>query len=422
MTHRSLRIIVLMFGVVLAGLGGPGSALLWGAEPAREETRGVTGRDPFTSLLSPGKAQEPNRVEAPVVLGPPEVLLETIVLKFLDAKTLKEALDKMVSPYGTVAVNEKTNSVVVCDTAENLRRILQEVRKADRTPRQVMVEVVILDVQLKNEAEIGVNWDFLSTEVEDVSYRQSLTGPRVLAIPPTAETLGSAAAYNSVGLGGDFSVVAGSVRNVLHMIQERRNVEILASPRALVVSGQSATIKAVEEIPYEEVVDTAQGGQAALTSTRFKEVGVTLEVTATVADGNNILLDIQTRQSVRTGESPKGVPVVDSRQADTSLLLRDGQTAIFGGLRRAEKTRQVDQVPILGDLPLIGMLFKNVSTVTSHSELVVLLNPRIYAGEPVPDEVTTRLDSIRSRSPLKTEVVADPARGQSRQTSIGQEQ
>jgi protein transport protein HofQ len=360
-------------------------------------------------------------VEAPAFLGPPEVQLETIVLKFLDAKTLKGALDKMVTPYGAVAVNEKTNSVVVCDTAESLPRILQEIRKADRTPRQVMVEVVILDVQLKNDSEIGVNWDFLSTDLDDVSYRQSLTGPRVLAIPPTAETVGSAAAYNSVGLGGDFSVIAGSVRTILHMIQEKRNVEILASPRALVVSGQSATIKAVEEIPYKEVSDTAQGGQAALTSTKFKEVGVSLQVIATVADGNNILLDIRTQQSVRTGESATGVPVVDSRQADTSLLLRDGQTAIIGGLRREEKTKQVNQVPLLGDLPLIGALFRNVSTVTGHSELVVLLNPHIYVGDAVPGEVTARVDAIRSRSPLKTQVIAGSAPGKAPQTGVGQE-
>jgi len=413
--------IALTLFVVLAGSAGLGPACLLGAEPAGGDARGAAGRNPFASLLSPGRPQEPNRVETPTFLGPPEVQLETVILKFLDAKTLKGALDKMVTPYGTVAVNEKTNSVVVCDTAESLRRIVREIRRADQTPRQVMVEVVILDVQLKNDSEIGVNWDFLSADIDDVSYRQSLTSPRVLAIPPTAETLGSAAAYNSVGLGGDFSVVIGSVRNVLHMIQEKRNVEILASPRALVVSGQSATIKAVEEIPYKEVSDTAQGGQAALTSTRFKEVGVTLEVVATIADGNNILLDIQTHQSVRTGESATGVPVVDSRQADTSLLLRDGQTAIIGGLRREEKTKQVNQVPILGDLPLIGALFRSVSTATGHSELVVLLNPHIYAGDTVPDEVTARVDAIRSRSPLKTQVVAGPTPGQTPQTGVGQE-
>jgi len=421
MTDRSFRMIVLTLCLVLAGLGDPEPVSVLGAEPASDEARGAAGRNPFASLLSPDRHQEPNHVETPTFLSPPDVQLETVVLKFLDAKTLKGALDKMVTPYGTVAVNEKTNSVVICDTAANLRRIVQEIRKADQTPRQVMVEVVILDVQLKNDSEIGVNWDFLSADIDDVSYRQSLTGPRVLAIPPTPETLGSATAYNSVGLGGDFSAVVGSVRTILHMIQEKRNVEILASPRVLVVSGQSATIKAVEEIPYKEVSDTAQGGQAALTSTKFKEVGVTLQVVATVADGNNILLDIRTQQSVRTGESATGVPVVDSRQADTFLMLRDGQTAIIGGLRREEKTKQVNQVPILGDLPLIGALFRSVSTATSHSELVVLLNPRIYIGDAIPDEVTARVDAIRSRSPLKTEVVAGPAPGQTPQTGVGQE-
>jgi len=420
MTDRSFRMILLTLCIVLAGLAA-GPASIQGAEPAGGEARGAAGRNPFASLLSPGRPQEPNHAETPTFLGPPQVQLETIVLKFLDAKTLKGALDKMVTPYGTVAVNEKTNSVVVCDTAESLPRILREIRKADRTPRQVMVEVVILDVQLRDDSEIGVNWDFLSADIDDVSYRQSLTGPRVLAIPPTTETLGSAEAYNSVGVGGDFSVVVGSVRSILHMIQEKRNVEILASPRALVVSGQSATIKAVEEIPYKEVSDTAQGGQAALTSTKFKEVGVSLQVIATVADGNNILLDIRTQQSVRTGESATGVPVVDSRQADTSLLLRDGQTAIIGGLRREEKTKQVNQVPLLGDLPLIGALFRNVSTVTGHSELVVLLNPHIYVGDAVPGEVTARVDAIRSRSPLKTQVIAGSAPGRAPQTGVGQE-
>jgi type II secretory pathway component GspD/PulD (secretin) len=362
------------------------------------------GGNPFAGFFSESEPQ-PQSVPAPVV--PPEVRLETIVLKFLDATSLKSVLDKMVSSYGTVAVNTKTNSVIICDTPENLARILSEIRKADQTPLQVMVEVVILDVQLKNDAEIGVNWDFLSEDPKDTTYRQSVTSQRVAQVRPLSETLGVATAYNSVGLGGDFSVVTGSVRNVLHMIQQKRDAEILASPRALVVSGQTATIKAVEEIPFEEVIDTATGGAQALTSTRFKEVGVTLQVEATVTDGNNIFLTIQASQNVAIGESIKAVPVVDTREANTSLLLQDGQTVVVGGLRREEKTKQTSQIPILGDLPLIGLLFRSVNTVTSHSELVVLLSPRIYRGGPVPAEITAKLDTMQSHSPLKTQVVTE---------------
>jgi type II secretory pathway component GspD/PulD (secretin) len=362
------------------------------------------GGNPFAGFFSESEPQ-PQSMPAPVV--PPEVRLETIVLKFLDATSLKGVLDKMVSSYGTVAVNTKTNSVIICDTPENLARILSEIRKADQTPLQVMVEVVILDVQLKNDAEIGVNWDFLSEDPKDTTYRQSMTSQRVAQVRPLSETLGAATAYNSVGLGGDFSVVTGSVRNVLHMIQQKRDAEILASPRALVVSGQTATIKAVEEIPFEEVIDTATGGAQALTSTRFKEVGVTLRVEATVTDGNNIFLTIQASQNVAIGESIKAVPVVDTREANTSLLLQDGQTVVVGGLRREEKTKQTSQIPILGDLPLIGLLFRSVNTVTSHSELVVLLSPRIYRGGAVPAEITARVDAMQSHSPLKTQAVTE---------------
>lgn len=328
----------------------------------------------------------------------PDLVMETVVLKFLNATSLRTVLERMVTPFGAVAVNETNNSVILCDTVENLPKILAEIKKADRTPQQVLVEVVIIDVQLRNNQEIGVNWDLLSDDTYDVVYRQSLTSARVGSTIEDVDTIGAATAFNSVGLGGDFSVISGTVRHVLHAIQQKRDVEILASPRALVVSGQTATIKAVEEIPYEEVIDTAAGGAAALTSTQFKEVGVNLEVTATVTDGNNIFLAVDTEQNVGTSVSEGGVPVVDTRRATTSLLLQDGQIVVIGGLRREEQRTEVSQVPILGDLPVIGLLFKSTTVTTSDSELVVMLSPHIDRGEQIPDNMLARYEAVRENS------------------------
>jgi len=330
----------------------------------------------------------------------PDLLLETVVLKFLDATSLKTVLDKMVTSFGMVAVNKQNNSVVVCDTAENLAKILAEIKKADRIPQQVMVEVVILDVQLKDDTEIGINWDLLSDNGYDVIYRQNFSSSRLRSTIEDAETVGNATAFNTVGLGGDFSVVSGTIRHVLHVLQQKRDVDILASPSTLVVSGQSATIQAVEEIPYKELIDSATGGQEALSTTQFKEVGVTLQVTATVTDGNDILVTVTAEQNVRTGVSDQGVPVVDTRRANTSLLLEDGQIVVMGGLRRQEKTEEVSQVPLLGDLPLIGYFFKSRRTVTSRSELVVLLSPHIHENEPLPDPVAARYEALRGASLL----------------------
>jgi type II secretory pathway component GspD/PulD (secretin) len=391
----SFREFVLLFVAVVA---------LSAAADGRGTSETAQTKNPFAALMMEAEAQ--TQPESPKVEEPnlpavhPELAMETIVLKFLDAKSVKSVMDRMVSEYGTVAINEKNNSIVLCDTPENLAKVMAEVKKADQTPQQIMIEVVILDVALRDDTEVGVNWDLLSSNLYDVTYRQNLTSDRLGSTPSDTDTLGRATAFNTVGAGGDLSLISGTIRHVLHAIQQKREVEILASPSTLVVSGKEATIKAVEEIPYEEVMDTAQGGAAALTTTQFKEVGVTLQVSAVVTDGNNIFLTVDAEQNARTGESAKGVPVVDTRHATTALLLRDGQTIVIGGLRRVEKTKEINQVPILGDLPLIGLLFRSTTVVSNRSELVVLLSPHIYANEPVPPAVTAAHDRIRGMSLL----------------------
>jgi type II secretory pathway component GspD/PulD (secretin) len=329
---------------------------------------------------------------------PPDLYLESVVLRFLDAKSMLSVLQQMRTPHGAVSINPANNSVVLCDTRENLDKMVTEIKKADRTPQLVMVEAVILDVQLTNDSEIGVNWDLLSDERYNAGYRQNFTTSRLRSTPETVtgttNTIGDATAFNTLGTGGDFSVIFGTVRSVLHLVQEKRNVNILADPKMLVVSGKSATIDAVEQIPYREVSDTAAGGQGALTSTKFKDVGVKLEVAVIVTDDNDIFLTVSSEQSVRTGASQDGVPVVDSRKTNTSLLLKDGQTVVIGGLRREEKTHQVNQIPLLGDLPLIGFLFKSTTVATSKSELVVLLSPRLSQGGPVPAAAAARYENL----------------------------
>ena len=330
----------------------------------------------------------------------PELFMQTVMLKFLDAKSLQQAVSRMSSEFGTIAVNQKSNSLIICDTKENLASIVSEIDKADRTPQQVMIEVVIVDVQLRDATEIGVNWDLLSDKNYDYMYRQNLT-TRLGSTVADGETIGNATAFNTTGLGGNFSVISGSIRNVVAMLQNKRDVEILASPRAMMVSGESANIKAVEEIPYSEVSDTAAGGAGAITSTKFKEVGVNLEVSGTITDGNNIFLTVDTEQNVMTSESAGGVPVVDTRKASTSLLLKDGQIVVIGGLRRQQTTKEVNQIPILGDIPIIGLLFKYTNTVINNTELIVFLSPHIYKeGEPIPEDEMLKFEEITDRPML----------------------
>jgi Flp pilus assembly secretin CpaC len=367
---------------------------------AQDDTIGRT--NPFAKIPRPPSASPASALLTSLGSDEekPELFMQTVMLKYLDAKSLQQVVGVMCSEFGTVAVNQKSNSLIICDTKERLTSIVSEIKKSDRTPQMIMIEVVIVDVQLRDENEIGVNWDLLSDKNYDIIYRQNFTN-RLGSTVADAETIGNATAFNTTGIGGDFSVISGTIRNVVSMLQNKRDVEILASPRAMMLSGETADIKSVEEIPYSEVSDTAAGGAGAITSTKFKEVGVNLQVSGAITDGNNIFLTVDTEQNVMTSESTTGVPVVDTRKATTSLLLKDGQIVVIGGLRRQQTTKQVDQIPILCDIPLIGLLFKYTNTVINNTELIVFLSPHIYKeGEPIPEDMMSKYNEITDRPML----------------------
>jgi type II secretory pathway component GspD/PulD (secretin) len=368
---------------------------------AQSRTPSVGRDNPFAEVPRVIQSVSPAVVESlEPVEESPDLFVQTVMLKFLDAKSLKEAINNMSSDYGTIAVNEKNNSLIVCDTKENLERILSEIKKADKTPRQIMVEVVIVDVQLSDDSEIGVNWDFLSTDRKNVTYRQNFT-TRLGVTIPDEESNEDVIAYNTTGLGGDFSVINNDIRNVISLLQQKKNVEILASPRVMMVSGKTASIESVRELPYNEISDTAAGGVGALTSTEFRKVGVKLNVTATLTEEDLIFLTVNSEQNAVVGESITEVPIIDTRNTKSEVLLKDGQVVIIGGLRRKEITKQANQIPILGDIPLLGFLFKYTNTVVSNTELIVFLSPHIYTEEePIPEDAMVKYREIKERPML----------------------
>ncbi|MBN2138022.1 MAG: type II secretion system protein GspD [Sedimentisphaerales bacterium] len=393
---------IMVFWCLCGGLAQSQDA---GERPGSDSVEGQS-KEPVIGRENPfAKAMEKKRLSAaplasvaPVLSSPvavekprPPLTMATVVLKFLDADKLKPAIEKMSSQYGSISIDPENNSLMICDTKEDVENILREVKKADVAPQQIMVEVVIADVQLNDDTEIGVNWDILSDKDYDVAYRQNFTS-RLGSTIASATNIGNATAYNTTGTGGNFSIISGTIRNVLTLLQQKKEIEILASPRVMVVSGKTASIKAVEELPYNEIVNTSAGGS--MSNTEFKEVGITLEVSATVTDDEHIHITIEATQNVATGESATSVPVIDTRNAKTELLLKDGQVVVMGGLRRKETQKQVNQVPILGDLPLIGFLFRNTDTVQKNSELMVFLSPRVYKGEPVSEDAMAKYKKI----------------------------
>jgi len=319
----------------------------------------------------------------------PDLFIETVMLKFLKAANLERVVSNLTSSYGVVAVDKETNSLIVSDARDNLERIVAEIRKADQTPKQILVEVVIVDVQLNDTTEIGVNWGDYNFGRDDTKHTSS-------------QNLISSTLSPSSALAGTFTLVQSGLNVTIKALQATRDVEILASPRVLVVSGQEAMIKTTEEIPYVELSESTAGTSGTgygITSTQFKEAGISLTVKATLTDEQKILLEIDASQSINAGIDTSlgtSVPIVDKRNAKTNLLMDDGQVLVMGGLRRRETTLTTNKVPLLGDLPFVGFLFSSDKTEVVNFELLVFISPHIYRGEPLTDEETDRFNEIRN--------------------------
>lgn len=328
-----------------------------------------------------------------IVEEKPEMFVEVAVLTFLKVVNLEPILTNLTSIYGTVAIDESSNTIIVCDNRENVDRIIAEIKRADKTPKQIMIEVVIVDVQLNDETEFGVDWEHLlggGATFGDLTNSKSNQRSYGQTLIPTDLTTG-----------GTFGLIQNGIKVTLNALQQVRDVEILASPRVMVLSGEEGYIKTVEEIPYKETSDTYAGGS--LTSTEFKEAGVTLTVKAVLTDSGKIWLTVEPEQSVNTGVNTvtdSTVPVVDKRSAKSTLLMDDGQVLIMGGLRKKEIRVSENKVPFLGDLPLIGFLFSNEKTEIKHSELMVFISPHIYNDEPLTGGEDAKFRELRSRPHL----------------------
>lgn len=320
----------------------------------------------------------------------PELFIESIMLKFLQAGNIENIASNMNSDYGAVTVDEATNSLIVCDVRENLDKIISEIRKIDRTPRQILIEVVIVDVKLDDNTQIGVNWDFLFDPPHTVDYTQTL--------------------ISTLATGGNFGIINNGITTSIHALQAISDVEILSSPRILVLSGHEAVIQTVEEIPYQETNQTSAGGE--ISGVEFKEVGITLTVTAIITDDDKIMLHVAPEQSINTGRPGKAgndtVPIIDTRRIQTSLLMSDGQVAILGGLRKKELRLSQNKIPLLGDLPLIGFLFSSDTEDLVESELLVFISPHIYKDGALTSEEMKRFNQIRNRPPLQLNTTKRP--------------
>ncbi len=325
------------------------------------------------------------------------ILTKTFEIVYVDAVEVVLALDKFKSPQGSVSSIKGTSHIIVTDTESKITEITGLLEKIDRITPQILVEARIYDITSRDKLDLGVKWsagrrtnyvsglpvnDDITVSRSNVdTYVGSSTNPFMTGVfdAPTSKTGASTYGFMRFGwLTPNIDIDAQ-----LNAEQEITEAKLLANPRILVLDNEEALFDIITEHPYVE--RTVSAGTVTET-VKFKEVGVKLTVTPHVTRDSMIRLHIQPEFNVfveRVTLSTTDVPVVDTRKVNTIALVKDGQTVVLGGMRKKDVSKEKNKIPLLGDLPLIGGLFRFEGEDTAVTELIVFITPRIVGQEPV---------------------------------------
>ncbi len=304
-------------------------------------------------------------------------------ITYADVAQVEKALEKFVSKRGSLSASLATSHIIVTDTESNIKAIDTFIDEIDRITPQVLVEVRIYDITSRNLLDLGVEWNVGQTTDFPAGG---------IGTDPTGKTspFSTGIFTNPTNKTGLITDVTGALRFgwltsdvdidvQLRAQQEIVEAKLLANPRILVLDNEKALFDIVQERPYVE--RTISGTQITETI-KFKDIGVKLEVTPHVTRDNMLRLHIMPEFSVlvelvslSTGTT--NIPVIDTRKADTIALVKSGSTVVLGGMRKKDVSTQINKIPLLGDLPLIGGLFRFEGEDTAVTELVVFITPRI---------------------------------------------
>jgi type IV pilus secretin PilQ/predicted competence protein len=290
---------------------------------------------------------------------------QVVLLQNLLAEDAAKALVSMMSEIGRIGIDEERNALIVSDTPTRVDAVRRTLRDLDRLPAQVMIEAIIVDVTLDDALKYGFDWTATHNTGDPLTLLQTLT---------TGSGLGAAVAPGA-NLAYTFMTGNWTIKTVYDLLQTVQNVKILANPKVVAINNRKANIEIIDEIPYQELTQTSNGGQ--IGTTNFKEVGIKLDVKPRIAEDGSVHLEVAAEESAPTSANINQVPVIQTRRSSSIMSVDDGQIVVLGGLRRHRSIKTEDKVPILGDLPLLGAFFRRMVADEVETELVIFIRPKI---------------------------------------------
>jgi type IV pilus assembly protein PilQ len=298
------------------------------------------------------------------------VTLETRIIKINNStsESIVDAVKSLLSGRGQATADPRTNSIVLQEIPENIERVIEYINKLDQPPRQIKISAQLLDIATRSLTEFGVDWQFNTADgpqvydpVDDANVAQTRT-----TTDQFLDRLGESAAgtfwvktiQNSWDLQAQISALASD-----------GDVKVLAHPEITTIDNSEARIQMGQKVPIKQF---DQSGNTVIT---YEEVGTLLTVTPHITSENKILMHLKPERS--TYEFGQAGVIINTNNAETNVVVENGQTAVIGGLTTQDEIDNKVGIPILKDIPLLGYLFSYTKKEVINRDLVIFVTPTI---------------------------------------------
>ncbi|MBI5626160.1 MAG: type IV pilus secretin PilQ [Nitrosomonadales bacterium] len=294
---------------------------------------------------------------------------------------------RILSKRGSAVVDERTNTVFVQDTPAQLEEARKLIKQIDVPVRQVMIEARVVEASDKFGKNLGVRLGYNSLDsfkLNGTAFNGQIGANQVssTSTSPLAGTVMPANTPNvnlpSAGTAGTFSMLLfnKSLSKLLSVeltaLETDSKGKVISSPRVVTSDKTEASIETGTEVPYQ------QASSSGATNVAFKKATLSLKVKPQITPDNNVIMDIKVNKD-SVGTLYAGVPSIDTNQVSTQVLVENGGTVVIGGVYLQQESAGEDKVPLLGDIPVLGYLFRSSARIENKSELLVFISPKIMS-------------------------------------------
>jgi len=334
------------------------------------EEGGILRVDDLNKLQTESVDRETARAKA-MELRPLDTRI--IKLNYANAGELAVSLQPSLTRRGSIQVERRTNSLIVSDLEENCAKIEQMASNLDSTTPQIEITAKLVDVETEALRNLGIEWN---VGLPSKYFNGPISGTAHVPNPGPNQDLGAEqltsiadpATKVSYGIFQDW----GSFEAQLQLLEQHRKANIISNPRITTVDNREAKILVGQKIPL--IVQDVAGNAVS----QLQTIGIQLKVTPHLTQDKKIIMDLHPEVSaLATRSTVQGGVIINTSEADTRVMVDDGQTAVIGGLIRTDESNIRSGTPIMKDIPLIGMLFRSSSVDRSNRELIIFVTPRL---------------------------------------------